>query len=83
MEAQRGFQVGLTLMGEPVKRNPRTFCLRVLWLLCWQTKFAGFLMILESSDVSSLNYETVSNEQQQPATINVIVLSQNTNKNKL
>lgn len=70
-------------MGEPVKRNPRTFCLTELWLLCWQTKFAGFLIILESSDVSSLNYETVSNEQQQPPTINVMFLSQNTNKNKL
>lgn len=64
-----------------MKRNPRTFCLTELWLLLWQPKFAGFLMILESSDVSTLNYETVSNEQQQPPTINVMLLSQNTNKN--
>lgn len=85
MEAWRGFQVGLILMekGESVKRNPRTFCLTKLWLLLWQPNFAGFLMILESSDVSTLNYETVSNEQQQPPTINVTLLSQNTNENKL
>lgn len=49
----------------------------------WQPNFAAFQMILENSDVSWINYETPSSEQQQPPTISIMLLSQNTQKTKL